>query len=73
MIVAAMVFLIAVAQHILIPRQKASVWKGWTTFFLPIVATLLTISVMGVDLIVRAHLMKDKSIGQVQTESVFWL
>ena len=73
MIVTAMVFLIAVAQLILIPRQKASAWKGWTTFFLPIFATLLVITVMGVDLIVRAHLTKDKSIGQVQTESVFWL
>ena len=68
-----MVFLIAVAQLIIIPRQEGSALKGWTTFFLPIFATLLVISVMGVDLIVRAHLMKDNNIGQVQTESVFWL
>jgi len=64
---------IAVAQLIIIPRQEGSALKGWTTFFLPIFATLLIISVMGVDLIVRAHLMKDKNIGEVQTESVFWL
>ena len=68
-----MVFLIAVAQLVLIPRKKGSVWRGWTTFFLPIFAALLVISVMSVDLIVRAHLMKDETIGQVKTEGVFWL
>jgi len=46
---------------------------GWITFFLPMFATLLVISVMSVDLIVRAHLMKDKTIAQVRTEGVFWL
>jgi hypothetical protein len=71
--VAAMVFLSAVSQLILIPRQEGSAWKGWTTFFLTIFATLLVISVMGVDLIVRAHLMKDKGIGELKTEGVFWL
>jgi hypothetical protein len=68
-----MVFLIAVAQLIIVRRQEGSVWKGWTTLFLPIFATLLVISAMGVDLIVRAHLMKDKTISQVKTEGVFWL
>jgi hypothetical protein len=68
-----MVFIIAIVQMILVPRQGWSVGTNWATRILPIFATLLVCSAMAVDLVVRAHLMNDKSIGAIRTEAVFWL
>jgi hypothetical protein len=67
-----MVFLIGVAEIILIPRQGGLALK-WITFFLPVFGTLIVISVMAVDLIIRSLLLKDNTIGEVRTEAVFWL
>lgn len=68
-----MVFSIGVAELILIPRQGGSIWRGWTIYFLPWFGTLIVISVMSVDLIIRSILLKDDTISEVRTEAVFWL
>jgi hypothetical protein len=67
-----MVFIIGVAEVILIPRQGGLALK-WATFFLPLFGTLIVISVMAVDLFLRSLLLKDDTIGEVRTEAVFWL
>lgn len=71
--VAALLFIIAVVELLLIHRSGMSIWRAWTTSFLPLFGSLLVISTMSVDLIIRSRLLADKGIEEVTTEAVFWL
>jgi hypothetical protein len=62
--VAALLFIVAMTELLLIHRSGMSIWRAWTTSFLPLFGSLLAISTMSVDLIIRSRLLADKGIEE---------